>query len=94
MYQVLPALPYCKRWKAGRGTGNEASVFPVFGWSLATEDVIRLLGNKFDVPKNELVIAFIAVTLCVCGPWAQCHYLTLILYLGYSNESGFSICGK
>ena len=24
MYQALPALPYCKRRKAGRGTGNEA----------------------------------------------------------------------
>ena len=25
MYQALPALPYCKRRKAGRGTGNEAT---------------------------------------------------------------------
>ena len=24
MYQALPALPYCKRQKAGRGTGYEA----------------------------------------------------------------------
>ena len=24
MYQALPALPYCKRRKAGRGTGYEA----------------------------------------------------------------------
>ena len=24
MYQALPALPYCKQRKAGRGTGNEA----------------------------------------------------------------------
>ena len=25
MYQALPALSYCKRLKAGRGTGNEAN---------------------------------------------------------------------
>ena len=28
MYQALPALPYCKRRKAGRGTGNEAKELP------------------------------------------------------------------
>ena len=32
MYQALPALPYCKRRKAGRGTGNEAT-FATFSGS-------------------------------------------------------------
>ena len=28
MYPALPALPYCKRWKAEHGTENEASHLP------------------------------------------------------------------
>ena len=72
MYQALPALPYCKRRKAGRGTGNEAivSVHADSHTQRGKYSCIHSLQSKFQWHESDcLCNCVVALHRCTFRHW-------------------------
>ena len=88
-YQALPAFPYCKRWKAGRGLGTRLGVGNM------------LLRFPYVVFSCRLDPTFNDTTTLSHHPYILCHFVsyahhkTLYMHLAYSyalNEQGNQLC--
>ena len=79
MYQALPALPYCKRQKAWRGTGNEATCTHVHYTHTPTARCLLLPPPTWGCLDPGPWCGF-------CCPLGSKHRLSLVLHESSVND--------
>ena len=87
--QALPAFPYCKRWKAGRGLGNEAK-----SYALTTKPL-----QPLDIPQifffTLIIYEYLLLPIVTPSLWqSHWHHDYIIVFLGKGEFSWREERGK